>query len=297
MKLDRRTLPLNAMKAFEVVARHCHLRRAAQELGVTHGALSRQVKQLETQLGVPLFNRDHNRLSLTHGGERLFHTVNEALDKITASALYLDPDSMSGDLSLSTTPSTSSSWFLQIVGDFSQRYPEINLQLHNMQPGNPKIDSNIDVAVCYGRPSNTERHIEPLLKEQYFPVCNPSLVAGHDEIANTTDLLKYPLLSDRHNHWPQWFVSAGCDPIDIAKSWYIEEPFLVLEAIKRGYGIGLIDRIEAYKELDNGQLMRLSEHTLESDQSYYLAYPKQGLSLRAQVFIDFLKQQIDEILG
>ncbi len=297
MKLDRRTLPLNAMKAFEVVARHCHLRRAAQELGVTHGALSRQVKQLESQLGVPLFNRDHNRLNLTHGGERLFRTVNEALDKITASALYLDPNSMAGDLSLSTTPSTSSSWFLQIVGSFSQRYPEINLQLHNMQPHSHHIDSNIDVAVCYGRPSNTERHIEPLLREHYFPVCHPSLISGDDDIASTTDLLRYTLLSDRHDQWPRWFESVGCAEAEIEKSWYIEEPFLVLEAIKSGYGIGLIDRIEAHRELDSGQLIRLSEHTLESDQGYYLAYPKQGLSLRAQVFVDFLKQQINEILG
>lgn len=295
MKLDRRTLPLNAMRAFEVAARYCHLRRAAQELGVTHGALSRQVKQLESQLGVPLFNREHNRLSLTHAGERLYQSVNSALDMLTASALYLDPDSMSGDLSLSTTPSTASSWFLQIVGQFAHQYPEINLHLHSMAPNSRQIDSQIDVAVCYGQPIKGDRHIEPLFRESYFPVCNPSLVASGKDIQQVSDLVHHTLLCDRHNHWPIWFEKAGVADIDIVKKWSIDEPFLVLDAVKKGHGIGLVDRIEVHQELDNGQLIRLSDNTVEASDHYYLVHNKQGLSLRAQIFIDYLKQQIDHI--
>jgi len=295
MKLDRRTLPLNAMRAFEVAARHCHLRRGAQELGVTHGALSRQVKQLESQLGVPLFNRDHNCLSLTHAGERLYQSVNSALDMLTASALYLDPDSMSGDLTLSTTPSTASSWFLQIVGQFAQRYPEINLHLHSMMPNSRQIDSQIDVAVCYGQPSGGNRHIEVLFRESYFPVCNPSLITSGKDIQQVSDLVCHTLLCDRHNHWPRWFEKAGAANTAIVNKWSIDEPFLVLDAVKRGYGIGLVDRIEAYQELDNGQLIRLSETTVEANDHYYLVHNKQGLSLRAQVFVDYLKQKIEQI--
>ena len=86
--------PLNALRAFEVAGRHCHLGLAAKELGVTHGAVSRQVRQLEEQLGVALFDRRRKRLSLTHAGRRLQATVGEALNRIAESALYLDPDSV-----------------------------------------------------------------------------------------------------------------------------------------------------------------------------------------------------------
>lgn len=295
MKLDRRTLPLNAMRAFEAAARHCHLRRASEELGVTHGALSRQVKQLEEQLGVLLFNRAHNRLSLTHAGERLLQSVTPALDMLTAGALFLDPDSMQGDLVIATTPSTASSWVLQTVGAFAQQYPEINIQLCNLSANTRRIDSKVDVAICYGLPAETKLTVEPLMHEEYFPVASPTLLAAGSEVKQAADLLGFTLLCDRHNHWPRWFETAGLAQVDIPKRWHIEEPFLVLDAVKRGYGIGLADRIEVHRELEAGSLVALSNVTVQSGESYYLVYDDSAMSLRAQLFTDYLRQQIDSI--
>ena len=105
MPMSRRNLPLNALRGFEVAARHCHLREAALELGVTHGAVSRQIRLLEETLGVELFDRSHNRLTLTSAGRRLMAAVGDAFDQITESTLSLDPESMAGTLVVAATPS------------------------------------------------------------------------------------------------------------------------------------------------------------------------------------------------
>ncbi|WP_439133883.1 LysR substrate-binding domain-containing protein [Pseudomaricurvus sp.] len=296
MKLDRRNLPLNAMRAFEMAARHCHMRRAAEELGVTHGALSRQVKQLEELLGVTLFDRSHNRLSLTHAGQRLLQSVQQALDLLTTGALYLDPDSINGDLILAATPSASSAWLLDIIGDFAQQYPEINIQLRSIAPRIKQIDSQVDVAICYGAPESSSRDIIPLFRERYVPVCNPKLLTGNNPIRQPLDLLDYPLLCDRHNNWPRWFEIAGANELSDYKQLILEESFLVLDAVKAGYGIALADRVEIHRELNNGQLITLFEDSLPAVEEYYLASNRKTQSLRSQLFTEFLRKSIQPVL-
>ncbi|GAB3094674.1 LysR family transcriptional regulator [Aestuariicella hydrocarbonica] len=297
MKLNRRNLPLNAMRAFEMAARHCHMRRAAEELGVTHGALSRQVKQLEELLGVSLFDRSHNRLSLTHAGQRLQQSVQQALDLMTTGALYLDPDSMNGDLTLAATPSAASAWLLDIIGRFAQQYPEINIQLRSIPPRIKHIDSQVDVAVCYGAPESSTRNITALFRERYVPVCNPKLLTGNRQIRQPLELLDYPLLCDRHNNWPRWFQAAGFAELPPYKQLLLEESFLVLDAVKAGYGIALADRVEVHRELNNGQLIALFEESLSAAEEYYLVTQQQTPSLRSQLFIDFLRQAIEPIVA
>ncbi|KKL56418.1 hypothetical protein LCGC14_2245580, partial [marine sediment metagenome] len=113
------------MRAFEAAAKHCHMRKAADELGVTHGAISRQVKQLEQRLGTELFDRSNNRLALTSAGIRLLQVVAEALDSITEATVCLDPESMAGSLVIASTPSISVGWLLRVIGEFSRQYPEV----------------------------------------------------------------------------------------------------------------------------------------------------------------------------
>lgn len=296
MKLNRRNLPLNAMRAFEMAARHCHMRRAAEELGVTHGALSRQVKQLEELLGVSLFDRSHNRLNLTHAGQRLLQSVQQALDLLTTGALYLDPDSINGDLILAATPSASSAWLLDIIGDFAQQYPEIDIQLRSIPPRTKQIDSQVDVAICYGAPASSSRDVTPLFRERYVPVCNPKLLTGNRTIRQPLELLDYPLLCDRHNNWPRWFEIAGAKELPDYKQLVLEESFLVLDAVKAGYGIALADRVEIHRELSSGQLITLFDDSLAAAEEYYLASNRNTQSLRSQLFIEFLQKSIQPVV-
>jgi LysR family glycine cleavage system transcriptional activator len=133
------------------------MRQAAQELGVTHGAVSRQVKQLEEVLGVDLFNRSHNRLNLTAAGRRLMSTVGDALDRITESTLYLDPESVAGSLVVGATPSIITGWLLGLIRRFNERYPEIELRVVNLDPQASDLPAEISVAICFGEPDVPQR--------------------------------------------------------------------------------------------------------------------------------------------
>ena len=117
-----------------------------------HGAVSRQVRQLEEQLGIELFDRSGNRLSLTQEGRRLARSVGEALDQLTEGTLSVDPGSLSGELVVAAPPSISACWLLAMIGDFNRSYPEIEIRLDNIQPMQREVPADIEVAVCFGEP-------------------------------------------------------------------------------------------------------------------------------------------------
>ena len=294
MILSRRNLPLNAMRAFEAAARHCHLRKAAEELGVTHGAVSRQVRQLEDILAIELFDRSHNRLSLTSAGQRLLPGVREGLDKMAESTLYLDPDSMSGSLVIASTPSISAGWLVTAMGEFSRQYPEVELRLLNINPLERELPTEVDVAICYGRPEAGQRDIIELFQERYFPVCHPSLLQAGPPINGPKDLLNYPLLHDHHSLWPRWLSRVEVEGKP-QQQMYLQDSYQVLMALREGTGIGLMDRVDVHRELCSGQLVSLFDETIGAEQRHYLVVEKPARSTkRARLFAEHLQRYLNE---
>jgi len=294
MILSRRNLPLNAMRAFEAAARHCHLRKAAEELGVTHGAVSRQVRQLEEILAIELFDRSHNRLSLTSAGQRLLPGVREGLDKIAESTLYLDPDSMRGSLVIASTPSISAGWLVTAMAEFSRQHPEVELRLLNIDPLERELPAEVDVAICYGQPDVGQREIIELFHERYFPVCHPSLLQGESPIKHPEDLLRYRLLHDHHKLWPRWLSSMGVEG-KAQQQMYLQDSYQVLTALREGCGIGLMDRVDVHHDLCNGQLISLFDETIEAEQRHFLVVEKESRStVRARLFAEHLQRYLRE---
>lgn len=294
MILSRRNLPLNAMRAFEAAARHCHLRKAAEELGVTHGAVSRQVRQLEETLDIELFDRSHNRLSLTSAGQRLLPGVREGLDRMAESTLYLDPDSMSGSLVIASTPSISAGWLVTAMGEFSRKYPEVELRLLNINPLERELPAEVDVAICYGRPEAGHRDIIELFQERYFPVCHPSLLQGAAPITQAQDLLRFPLLHDHHSLWPRWLDRMAVEG-KASQQMHLQDSYQVLMALREGCGIGLMDRVDVHRDLCNGQLVSLFDDTIEAEQRHFLVVEKPARSTkRARLFAEHLQRYLSE---
>ena len=295
MPVSRRNLPLNALRAFEVAARHCHLRHAAEELGVTHGAVSRQVRQLEESLGVELFDRSRNRLTLTAAGRRLMSTVSDALDRITESTLYLDPESVAGTLVVAATPSITTGWLLSLIRQFNETYPEIELRLVNIGPQQRDLPPETSVAICFGEPDAPQKVIRELFRERYFPVCSPALLRADAPINKPADVLHYPLIHDQHERWQRWLARHSLSPAMARQSLHLEEAFQVLSAAREGCGIGLADRIEVSRDLRNGSLVALSEDTVEARHSHYLVteqLPRR--CVRARLFADHVMREVGE---
>ncbi len=292
MLLSRRRLPLNAMRAFEAAARHCHLRRAAEELGVTHGAVSRHVRQLEELLGVALFDRSRNRMVLTSAGNRLLTGVQQGLDMMAESALYLDAESMAGRLVIASTPSISAGWLVTAIGEFSQRYPEMEISLLTIDPMQMDIPAEVDVAICYGKPHARRRDVTELFREKYFPVCSPKLLNVERALRRVEDLLDYPLLTDRHGHWLRWLAQHGVNT-EKMKTLYLQESFQVIHAVKEGFGIALVDRFEVARDLQNGTLQSLFSEEVMAEQSHYLVTdPPARMTVRSRLFIEHVTRYV-----
>ncbi|CAH0991343.1 Glycine cleavage system transcriptional activator [Sinobacterium norvegicum] len=292
MILSRRELPLNALRAFEVVARHSNMRRAAEELGVTHGAVSRQVKQLEQRLGVALFDRQHNRLQLTSAGKRFQVGVRSAFDKIVDASYYLNPESMTGALVIAATPSICVGWLVRLLQGFQLKYPEIELQIQNITPGQRQIPADVDVAICYGQPEVTTRVCQRLFHENYFPVCCPSLLQSSSPIEQPADVLRYPLLHDRHQVWRRWLAHTGVEGEAVANVTF-PESYQVMSAVRAGMGIALVETIEVAEELQNGQLVRLSDEVVAASQGQYLVMDNESrMSARARAFVEHLQSAL-----
>ncbi|TDG13579.1 LysR family transcriptional regulator [Seongchinamella unica] len=293
MDITRRNLPLNAMRAFEVAARHCHLRRAAEELGVTHGAVSRQIRQLEAQLGTELFDRSKNRLTLTLEGRRLALAVGEALDRLTEGALSVDPGSLPGELVIAAPPSISACWLLAMIGEFNRSYPEIEIRLDNISPLQQELPPDIEVAVCFGEPRAPKKVVRELFRETYGPVASPALLPPEGTVSGPRELLDLPLIHDRHGRWQRWLANQGLSPRHARSHIYVQDSYLGICAARDGCGVFLADRIEVSSDLRNGGLVALGGATVEARHSHYLVTDLPGvISARARIFAEYLGREL-----
>ena len=148
--MPRRLPPLNALKAFEAAARHESFTRAAEELCVTQGAVSHQVKALETELGLKLFNRQRQRLVITEAGRAYLAVVRDALDRIADGTQRLLQRQRGGALTVSTSPNFAAKWLVHRLGRFGEAHPEIDLRISASAHHVDFAREDIDLAVRHG---------------------------------------------------------------------------------------------------------------------------------------------------
>lgn len=272
------------------------MRAAAEELGVTHGALSRHVRQLEKLLGVALFERHHNRLTLTSAGSRLLAAVTDGFDRITEGALLVDPAQMAGSLQVAATPSIVTNWLLAIIGEFSERYPEIEVRLRRIEPRQTDLSPEFDVALCYGHPGGRRFVVDELFREQFFPVGSPLLIESIKNLRRPADLLNYTLLHDHLQNWPNWLRAAAGISDPAPRSMYLHDAFQAINAARRGYGIALADRMEVYEDLKKGTLIQLSESTIPASSSIYIVrHPDESANMKARLFTDSVLEVVSQV--
>jgi LysR family glycine cleavage system transcriptional activator len=189
--MARRLPQLNALKAFEAAARHVSFTRAADELCVTQGAVSHQVKALESELGVKLFNRERQRLIITEAGREYLAIVRDALDRIAMGTERLVQRQSSGALTVSTSPDFAAKWLVHRLGRFAEAHPEIDLRVSATMHHVDFAREDVDVAVRHGDGHWPGLHATRLCAEHLFAVCSPRLASG---LKRPHDVLKLPLL-------------------------------------------------------------------------------------------------------
>ena len=273
--MPRRLPPLNALRAFEAAARHESFTRAAEELCVTQGAVSHQVKALEAELGVKLFNRERQRLVITGAGRDYLTVVRDALDRIAVGTERLMQRQSSGVLTVSTSPDFAAKWLVYRLGRFAEAHPEIDLRISATMHHVDFAREDVDLAVRHGDGNWPGLDVMRLSPEQLFAVCSPKLVAGRQRLAKPSDLLKTPLLHlDDSKAWSQWFDAAGVADAETSHGLTLNRASMLIDAAVDGQGVALARTTLAAWDIINGRLVRPFDVGLKLAKTYWIVCPK-----------------------
>jgi LysR family glycine cleavage system transcriptional activator len=278
--MPRRLPPLNALKAFEAAARHESFTRAAQELCVTQGAVSHQVKALEAELGIKLFNRHRQRLVITESGRSYLATVRDALDRIADGTERLLRRQSSGVLTVSTCPNFAAKWLVHRLSRFAQAHPAIDLRVSASLHHVDFAREDIDIAIRHGDGSDTGLHVVRLCAEELFPVCSPKLLKGRAALRAPADLRHAVLLhvNDRQD-WKRWLDAAGVNGIDLARGPLLNQASMAIDAAVDGQGVALARTALGAWDLIGGRLVRPFRLALPVPYAYWIVCPKTAAKL------------------
>ena len=277
---DRRMLPpLNAIKAFEVAARLGGFVEAARELAVTPSAVSQQVKQLETWLGRPLFERMPRGLQPTDAARAYLQTLSECLDRIEGATREVMRGDTRAVLSVSVLPSFAAQWLVPRLSRFYDRNPDIEVRLSATDRLVDLEREQIDVALRYGAGQYPGLEVEQVMEETITPVCSPALLQGPTPLREMADLRHHVLLhDDGHNitplrlTWVGWLKAVGADGLGIEamRGPVFSDSHLTIRAALAGRGVMLGRSRLVEDELREGLLVAPFAQSLPAVFSYWL---------------------------
>lgn len=266
----RRLPPLNPLRAFEATARHLSMSRAANELNVTHGAVSHQVRALETALKVSLFLRSGGTLQLTPQGTALLPAVTRAFGSIAEAVTLLAEPSEEGDFAVCCLPSLMTFWLLPRLERFSRLHPGVRLKLVSTNDPRRIRDKNIDVWITYGAEPWPDREYQLWYEPSLIPVASPALT-NVKPLRSVADLRFHTLLhADDGREWNRWLDAAGMPELACGARHVMSDGHLAIEAAIHGHGIALCDSLTSADMLSLGKLIRPLEQTILAPESFYL---------------------------
>ncbi len=291
--MTRRIPPLNALKAFDAAARHLSFSLAAQEIGVTHGAISHQIRSLEDILGVKLFVRQGSRMKLTEEGVALHDPVGRAFDLFATATTRLSSSVVRGEVVISMPPSLSCLWLVQQLREFLLRYPELTLRLVPSSDDREVRSSDVDFCIRYGDGAWPSRQVELLAETYLFPVCSPLLLNEKLSMRKVDDLKNTTLLcSDEGHEWDLWLAGAGKPRLITGPRHHLGNALIAVEMCASGYGVALGDNINANRYLAEGRLIRPFGNAIKVPESFYLISRPEALNKPAIVLIqEWIKLQ------
>lgn len=294
----RRKLPsTQALNCFESAARHQSFTRAAQELALTQGAVSRQVAALEDFVGVALFKRSQHGMTLTPAGEGYARQVARQLDDLERDTLDLMGRQGQGEsLTLAAVPTFATRWLIPRFPSLVREQPQ--LQVHIETRTRPFLfsDTGIDAALYAGSPAQIRQwagtHATLLFPEDVLPVCSPALLAGAHEIS-PEGLAAMPLLQQatRLEAWRDWFDAQGIHaPRAMAGPRY-ELFSMQAAAASCGLGVALVPTLLIQAELASGALVVACPRPLRGQRAYYLVEPDLPAKAALACFKQWLLRQ------
>ncbi|MEK8029893.1 LysR substrate-binding domain-containing protein [Ideonella sp. DXS29W] len=288
---------LNGLRYFEAAARKLSFTEAAAELCVTQGAVSHQVRALETALGQPLFERSQRQIRLLPAGERLLAELTESFARIDAVLEQLKAGGAgTHSLRLSVTPTFSSRWLIPRLPRFRERHPDIELHLNHERSSNLRAQGQIEAAVLWSRerPQSPRTVSRPLFGLSLSPVCAPSLIRPDQPLATPADVRHYPLLhEDSFVDWERWMERAGAPDTPVRRGQLIDDSNALMMAAAAGHGLALGHLPLIEEDLLAGRLVRPFALSIPARGAYWLVCSRPMAQQPAwQALTDFLVEEV-----
>ena len=298
--MPRSLPPLNALRAFEAVARHLSFARAAAELHVTPAALSHQIRAREQEVGLSLYHRRTRAIELTDAGKLLYPGLHAAFEGMRNAVAQLDRARADRILVISATPGLVAKWLMPRLWRFLRAYPDIDARVSATFKVVDFSAEGVDVAIRLSKRIPPDLHVEKLFEDAMLPVCAPGLV--EQGLREPVDLSRFPLIHydfatsmPAPPVWADWLPLAGLSGIDLSRGLRVNAADHLLDAAVSGAGVALAHKLIASDDVHSGRLVAPFGPELPLASANYFVCPK-GYAVRPKVraFRDWLFAEMDE---
>jgi len=291
MSASRRLPNFSALRAFEAAARHENFSRAAEELHLTHGAISHQVRALEEELGRPLFVRNGRQVKITSDALKFAQFLGKSFADIAVAADAMRAASANKRLTVTAVPSVAARWLAPRLGRFIELYPDIEVVLQSSAQLQDLARDGIDVGIRFGRGNYPGLVVERLMGDVYYPVVSPHYRNGLLP-ASPADLPKHTLLRSVEP-WMPWLQAARVDLPEPSGGLMFDDLSLLIRSAVDGNGVALVRHLVAVQEIASGHLTRLFDITTPCPDDYFLVSPPGSVGKpQVQAFRDWLLAEI-----
>ncbi|MFY7760354.1 transcriptional regulator GcvA [Aquidulcibacter sp.] len=292
--------PLNALRAFEAAARRLSFTKAAEDLDVTPGAISQQVKILEDFVGQPLFRRLGRAVELTDSARASMPLLREAFERIDDAVRQMRLPLRRERVSVSAAPSFASKWLVPRIDRFQAANPDVQVWVAADMNLVDFAYADVDLAVRYGPGFYEGVTSEMLMGEEVLPVCSPALLEGSKPLRTPQDLVGHTLLHDVSPDndpscpdWSMWLTARGVPRADGNQGLRFNQSAMVIDAAASGRGVALAKRAIAAADLQSGRLV--APFSGEGDKvgfAYWLVRPKgRTMTPALKAFLDWIKSE------
>lgn len=275
---------IQTLRAFEAASRFNSFSRAAEELGITHGAVSHRIREIEERLGTAMFERCGNNMEPTAAARRLLPVIRQSLDLI-ASVFPAPADRMQQVLRIGVLPSFAAHWLVPRLDAFRAAHADIAIALDARLEVSKVGPRGVDAAIRYGDGKWGDLNGERLVGDMLFPVCSPDYQARM-ALGGPEDFARCHLLRNSWYFWTPWFQKAGLEMAEPADSLPYDDAGLMLDSTIAGHGIGLVRTVIAHDALAAGRLVRLSPVEVAFKGAYHFVSAP-GPTSRAQAVATF----------
>lgn len=296
MPVRKHLPPLNALRSFEAAARHTSFKDAADELCVSHSAISHQIKLLEKNLGVELFSRKARAVELTRTGKLYYPVLREAFNNILDATEQITSPHAAGVVTVQLYSTFAIRWLIPRLPNFQLQHPDVQLRLNTAQNDVDFAHDDVDACIRIGLPDDPDLFYRHLFSAEIYPVCSPSLLTQGGGIRTPQDLENFTILQVHPSpkDWDIWLRANSLEHIDPNSGLLFDSYDHALATAVQGLGVALGMPAYLSRELASGTLVELfkGSQVSHTDDWYFVCRKGKENSRKITVFRDWLCEQI-----